>query len=112
MLITGRLLEHWHTGAMTRRASKLEALEPEAEIGIHPDDLARLDVANGSPLRLTSRQGELVARARSDPDLQPGQLFLPFCYAEAAANLLTSAALDPDAKIPGFKFTAVAAAPA
>jgi formate dehydrogenase major subunit len=102
---------------MTRRASKLEALEPEAEIGIHPDDLARLDVANGSPLRLTSRQGELVARARSDPDLQPGQLFLPFCYvpfcyAEAAANLLTSAALDPDAKIPGFKFTAVAAAPA
>ena len=112
VLITGRLLEHWHTGAMTRRASKLEALEPEAEIGIHPDDLARLDVANGSPLRLTSRQGELVARARSDPDLQPGQLFLPFCYAEAAANLLTSAALDPDAKIPGFKFTAVAAAPA
>jgi formate dehydrogenase major subunit len=112
VLITGRLLEHWHTGAMTRRATTLEALEPRAEIGIHIDDLARLGLADGAPLRMRSRQGELVAVARGDASLQPGQLFLPFCYVEAAANLLTSAALDPDAKIPGFKYTAVAAAPA
>ncbi len=112
VLITGRLLEHWHTGAMTRRASHLDALEPEAVIGAHPDDLERLGVVDGAALRLRSRQGELVARARGDSGLQPGQLFLPFCFAEAAANHLTSAALDPDAKIPGFKFTAVAAEPA
>ncbi len=109
VLITGRLLEHWHTGAMTRRAATLDALEPEAEVGVHPDDLARLGVTAGAALRLRSRRGALVARARPDPDLQPGQLFLPFCFTEAAANLLTSAALDPDAKIPGFKYTAVAA---
>ncbi len=112
VLITGRLLEHWHTGAMTRRASTLDAIAPHAEIGVHPDDLARLGVAAGGSLRLASRQGELVASARADAGLQPGQLFLPFCYVEAAANLLTSAALDPDAKIPGFKYTAVAATPA
>ncbi|MDX1593410.1 MAG: formate dehydrogenase subunit alpha [Gammaproteobacteria bacterium] len=112
VLITGRLLEHWHTGAMTRRATTLDALEPRAEVGVHPDDMARLGIADGAQLRLRSRQGQLVAAARSDASLQPGQLFLPFCYAEAAANQLTSAALDPDAKIPGFKFTAVAAEPA
>jgi formate dehydrogenase major subunit len=112
VLITGRLLEHWHTGAMTRRATSLDALEPRAEIGMHPDDMARLGVVHAAPLRLRSRQGELVAAARADTSLQAGQLFLPFCYVEAAANLLTSAALDPDAKIPGFKHTAVSAEPA
>ena len=108
ILITGRLLEHWHTGAMTRRSSALDALEPEPIVTLHPDDLAKLEVADDTPLRLQSRRGSLVVKARADTDLQPGQLFLPFCFAEAAANLLTSATLDPDAKIPGFKYTAVA----
>jgi formate dehydrogenase major subunit len=112
VLMTGRLLEHWHTGAMTRRAATLDALEPEPTVAVHPADLARLGAAAGAPLRLRSRRGSLVAAARVDAGLQPGQLFLPFCYVEAAANLLTSAALDPDAKIPGFKYTAVAVAPA
>ncbi len=108
VLITGRLLEHWHTGAMTRRATTLDALEPGPVVSLHPDDLAALGVEADSPLRLRSRRGTLVANARVDDGLQPGQVFLPFCFAEAAANLLTSAALDPDAKIPGFKYTAVA----
>jgi formate dehydrogenase major subunit len=108
VLITGRLLEHWHTGAMTRRATTLDALEPEPSVAIHPDDLMHLGVASDTLLQLQSRRGRLVARARADAGLQPGQVFLPFCFAEAAANLLTSAALDPDAKIPGFKYTAVA----
>ena len=108
VLITGRLLEHWHTGAMTRRAGVLDALEPGPEVALHPDDLARLGADEGVPLAVRSRHGALVARARADRGLQPGQLFLPFCFAEAAANLLTSDALDPDAKIPGFKYTPVA----
>ncbi|HEY5791517.1 MAG TPA: formate dehydrogenase subunit alpha [Gammaproteobacteria bacterium] len=107
VLSTGRLLEHWHTGAMTRRAAVLDALQPGPSVALNPDDLARLGCAAGDRVTVRSRRGALSARAHADAGLQPGQLFLPFCFAEAAANLLTSAALDPDAKIPGFKFCAV-----
>ncbi len=107
VLITGRLLEHWHTGAMTRRASVLDRIEPDPIALLNPADLARIGARAGEPIRLRSRRGEVSAFAGSDAGLQPGQVFLPFCYHEAAANLLTNEALDPTAKIPEFKFCAI-----
>jgi formate dehydrogenase major subunit len=112
VLITGRQLEHWHTGAMTRRASVLDAIEPEPVATLHPDQLAAIGVQAGEPIRLRSRRGSVIARARLDQGLREGQVFLPFCYHEAAANLLTNEALDPDGKIPEFKFCAVQIEPA
>ena len=109
VLITGRQLEHWHTGAMTRRASILDTIEPTPVAMLHPDQLAMIGAHAGDRIRLRSRRGEVVVHARSDNGLRIGQVFLPFCYHEAAANLLTNAALDPDGKIPEFKFCAVLA---
>ena len=104
---TGRQLEHWHTGSMTRRASVLDALEPDAVISVHPDDLAKLGIEAGNPITLESRRGELTGYARADRGIQRGTLFMPFVYNEAAANLLTNDAIDPFGKIPEFKFCAV-----
>jgi formate dehydrogenase major subunit len=104
---TGRQLEHWHTGSMTRRASVLDALEPEPTIVIHPDDLAAIGVEPGGILTLESRRGQLAARARADRGMQRGTLFMAFAYNEAAANVLTNDAIDPFGKIPEFKFCAV-----
>jgi len=107
VLITGRQLEHWHTGAMTRRAEVLNEIEPMPVASLHPDELARMGIEAGTPIRLQSRRGQVTAYARADGGMSPGQVFLPFCYHEAAANLLTNEALDPAAKIPEFKFCAV-----
>ncbi|MEZ5650830.1 MAG: formate dehydrogenase subunit alpha [Burkholderiaceae bacterium] len=107
VLITGRQLEHWHTGAMTRRAAVLDATEPEPTATLHPDDLARLHVRAGDWLQVSSRRGSIRLRARSDRGTMPGNVFIPFAYAEAAANLLTNPAIDPFGKIPEFKFCAV-----
>jgi formate dehydrogenase major subunit len=106
VLTTGRLLEHWHTGAMTRRATVLDAIEPEAVAHLSPRDLRQLGVAPGDPVRVTTRRGVIELAARADRDVPPGLVFIPFCYAEAAANLLTNPALDPFGKIPEFKFCA------
>jgi formate dehydrogenase major subunit len=106
ILTTGRLLEHWHTGAMTRRATVLDALEPEAIAHLSPHELSRLGIQPGEPIRVSTRRGAITLRARSDRDVPPGLVFIPFCYAEAAANLLTNPALDPFGKIPEFKFCA------
>jgi formate dehydrogenase major subunit len=106
VLITGRVLEHWHTGAMTRRSAALDALEPEAHIDVHPDDLAVLGCAAGEFVTLETRRGRVSARARADAGLARGTLFMPFCYVEAAANLLTNPVLDPFGKIPEFKYCA------
>ncbi len=111
VLITGRQLEHWHTGAMTRRSRVLDAIEPAPVANLNPAELDRLGVAPGALISLTSRRGRVVVTARADSDVQPGHVFLPFCYYEAAANLLTNEALDPDAKIPEFKYCAVQVAP-
>lgn len=111
VLITGRQLEHWHTGAMTRRSKVLDSIEPLPVANLHPDELRKLGMAPGDPVRLRSRRGLVTAYARADQGLQPGQVFLPFCYREAAANLLTNEALDPAAKIPEFKFCAVQVEP-
>jgi formate dehydrogenase major subunit len=109
VLMTGRVLEHWHTGAMTRRANVLDALEPRAFAALHPADLARLGLRDGDRVRLETRRGRIELDARGDAGMAPGQVFVPFCYVEAAANLLTNAALDPFGKIPEFKFCAVRA---
>ncbi|MCK6384902.1 MAG: formate dehydrogenase subunit alpha [Rhodocyclaceae bacterium] len=106
VLITGRVLEHWHTGAMTRRSAALDALEPEAHVDAHPDDLAALGCAAGEFVTLETRRGKVSAKARADAGLARGTLFMPFCYVEAAANLLTNPALDPFGKIPEFKYCA------
>ncbi|MCU7869849.1 MAG: formate dehydrogenase subunit alpha, partial [Candidatus Thiodiazotropha sp. (ex Lucinoma borealis)] len=111
VLITGRQLEHWHTGVMTRRSEVLDLIEPIPVASLHPGELTRINVQPGDPIQLQSRRGEVTAFARADSGLQPGQVFLPFCYQEAAANLLTNEALDPDAKIPEFKFCAIRVAP-
>lgn len=107
VLITGRQLEHWHTGAMTRRASVLDALEPSPTVSLHGDDLARLGLSPGGMARVQSRRGEVALTVRRDDGTPVGSVFIPFAYREAAANLLTNAALDPFGKIPEFKYCAV-----
>ena len=100
------LLEQWHTGAMTRRARVLDALEPQAIACLHPDALERLGVAAGERVTVSTRRGAVDVVARADPEVPPDMVFMPFCYVEAAANLLTNPVLDPFGKIPEFKFCA------
>ncbi len=111
VLSTGRVLEHWHTGAMTRRAGVLDELEPEAVAFLAPRELHRLNLQPGDKLRLETRRGAVEVHVRSDRDVPAGMIFMPFCYAEAAANLLTNPALDPSGKIPEFKFCAARVTP-
>jgi len=107
VLITGRQLEHWHTGSMTRRASMLSALEPEPYVAVSQRDLLAIGLKAGDMLKLETRRGELTVKTRVD-DLTPsGTVHMPFCYFEAAANKLTNAALDPDAKIAEVKYCAI-----
>jgi formate dehydrogenase major subunit len=106
VLITGRELEHWHTGAMTRRASVLDALEPGPTASLNRRELARLGLADGAGVTVETRRGTITLPAREDARTPDGAVFVPFCYAEAAANLLTNAALDPFGKIPEFKYCA------
>jgi formate dehydrogenase major subunit len=107
VLNTGRLLEHWHTGTMTRRAAALDALQPGPFVEIHPDDLARLGIADGSTVTVRSRRGAIELPARSSEAVSPGCVFIPFHFREAAANVLTIDELDPFGKIPEFKYCAV-----
>ncbi|MCB4823832.1 formate dehydrogenase subunit alpha [Roseicella aerolata] len=111
VLTTGRQLEHWHTGTMTRRAGALDALEPEPTASLAPVDLRRLGLAPGQRLRLETRRGAIELAAREDPALPQGLVFVPFAYREAAANLLTNPQLDPYGKIPEFKYCAVRVEP-
>jgi len=107
VLITGRQLEHWHTGAMTRRAGVLDALEPEPTCAMHPLDLADLGARAGDIVTVASRRGRISLYARADEGTPRGCVFIPFAYYEAAANLLTNPQLDPYGKIPEFKYCAV-----
>ncbi len=111
VLSTGRVLEHWHTGSMTRRAAVLDAIEPEAVAFMSPKDLWRLQLAPGDRIRLETRRGAVEVKIRSDRDVPENMVFMPFCYAEAAVNLLTNPALDPFGKIPEFKFCAARVTP-
>ena len=107
VLTTGRQLEHWHTGSMTRRSVVLDAVEPQANCSLHPATLRKLGVAPGGMVRLETRRGAVVVMAREDRAVAPDMVFLPFAYVEAAANILTNPALDPYGKIPEFKYAAV-----
>jgi formate dehydrogenase major subunit len=111
VLITGRQLEHWHTGSMTRRATVLDALEPLATASMCGADLRLLGVAPGDVITVQSRRGQVALHVRRDDGTPQGAVFMPFAYYEAAANLLTNAALDPFGKIPEFKYCAVAIRP-
>jgi len=106
VLTTGRLLEHWHTGSMTRRASVLDALEPEPEVHMAPETLQGLQANPGDLVRVITRRGMIELAARIDPKLPSGLIFVPFCFFEAPANYLTNPALDPYGKIPELKFSA------
>ena len=108
VLITGRQLEHWHTGSMTRRSSVLDAIEPLATASMCGDDMAALGVQPGDVISVRSRRGAVAIHLRRDDGTPSGAVFIPFAYYEAAANLMTNAALDPVGKIPEFKYCAVA----
>ncbi len=107
ILTTGRQLEHWHTGSMTRRATVLDAVEPEANCSMHPGTLRQLGMEPGGTVRLTTKRGSIEIMVRADRAISPDMVFLPFAYVEAAANILTNPAVDPYGKIPEFKFSAV-----
>ncbi len=107
VLNTGRELQHWHTGTMTRRAGVLDALAPVATVTVHPKDLEALGVQPGADVKVTSRRGSITLKAVASRRVRPGAVFIPFHYREAAANVLTIDELDPYGKIPEFKFCAV-----
>jgi len=107
VLITGRQLEHWHTGSMTRRAANLDYIEPEPVASVHPLDLEAMNIAPGGILTIESRRGRISLYARADDGTPRGTVFVPFCFYEAAANMLTNPVLDPFGKIPEFKYCAV-----
>jgi formate dehydrogenase major subunit len=106
VLTTGRMLEHWHTGSMTRRSRVLDALEPEAIASMNPYEIEKRGMRPGDPIRVSTRRGSIVATLRADQDVSDGMIFIPFCFNEAAANVLTNPQLDPFGKIPQFKFCA------
>jgi formate dehydrogenase major subunit len=107
VLITGRQLEHWHTGSMTRRTEVLDSIEPVPVASMHSADLAALGAKAGDTISVASRRGSISIMARADDGTPLGAIFIPFCYYEAAANLLTNPVLDPFGKIPEFKYCAV-----
>jgi formate dehydrogenase major subunit len=111
VLNTGRLLEHWHTGSMTRRSFALDSIAPRAEAYVNPQDAAELGLADGGLARVWSRRGSIVLNVRVSHREARGNLFIPFHFREAAANLLTIDEIDPFGKIPEFKFCAVNIAP-
>ena len=106
ILTTGRQLEHWHTGSMTRRATTLDALEPEANASLHPRTLRKMGLAAGDMIEIATRRGAITIMARADRGVAEDMVFVPFAYVEAAANVLTNPQLDPYGKIPEFKFAA------
>ena len=112
VLNTGRLLQHWHTGSMTRRSFALDAIAPRAEVYINPDDAAELGLADGELARVSSRRGTIELATRFSHREARGNCFIPFHFREAAANLLTIDEIDPFGKIPEFKFCAVRIEPA
>jgi len=107
VLITGRQLEHWHTGAMTRRAGVLDAIEPEPVASLHPLDIEKLGAKPGDVITVQSRRGSISLYARADEGRPRGAVFIPIAFSEAAANMLTNPKLDPFGKIPEFKYCAV-----
>ena len=106
-LTTGRIMFHFHTGTMTRRSPKLESEAPRAYVEICPADAGRIGLNGHRRVRVASRRGEIEVDVRITDEIKPGVVFIPFHFAEAAANTLTNNAIDPIAKIPEYKVCAV-----
>ena len=106
ILTTGRQLEHWHTGSMTRRTKVLDAVEPQANASLHPRTLRNIGVSPGEIIDIETRRGKISIMARADKSISEDMVFLPFAFVEAAANILTNPQVDPYGKIPEFKFSA------
>jgi len=106
LLSTGRLLEHYHGGNMSRQSFTLDTLKPECELDIHPEDAEKRGVKNGDWVNIETRRGKVKVRARVTATVKKGTLFMPFHFNEAPANMLTNNALDPIAKIPEYKVCA------
>ncbi len=111
ILSTGRQLEHWHTGAMTRRTEVLDAVQPEAIVQMNVADVEKFGIEAGDMVRVSTRRGSVDIMVRADNIVPPGVIFIPFAFVEAAANTLTNSALDPFGKIPEFKFSAAKVEP-
>jgi formate dehydrogenase major subunit len=112
VLTTGRLLEHWHTGAMTRRAGVLDAIEPHGIAAMNPYEIKRHGLRQGEMIAVETRRGTVDAILRADREVADGMVFMPFCFNESPANMLTNPMLDPYGKIPEFKYCAARIAPA
>jgi formate dehydrogenase major subunit len=106
ILTTGRQLEHWHTGSMTRRAHVLDTIEPQANASLSPRTMRRLGIMAGDMITVETRRGSISIMARADRAVSDDMVFVPFAYVEAAANILTNPQVDPYGKIPEFKFAA------
>jgi formate dehydrogenase major subunit len=106
VLTTGRLLEHWHTGAMTRRARVLDAIEPQGIAAMNPREIRKRGLEQGDSIVVETRRGTIEATLRADRDVADGMVFMPFCFSESPANRLTNPMLDPYGKIPEFKYCA------
>ena len=106
VLTTGRLLEHWHTGSMTRRSNVLDKIEPIPEVHVSPSQLKSVGVEPGDFVNVSTRRGKIKLAVRVDNALQNDVIFIPFCFNEASANILTNSALDPYGKIPELKYCA------
>jgi len=111
VLNTGRLLEHWHTGSMTRRSYALDSIAPRAEVYLHPADAAEIGVRDGEMAQVRSRRGTITLNVKVSQREARGNCFIPFHFREAAANLLTNDEIDPVGKIPEYKFCAVSVQP-
>jgi predicted molibdopterin-dependent oxidoreductase YjgC len=107
LLTTGRAMFHYHTGSMTRRSEKLDREVPEGYVEISPEDAVQLGIKKSGRVRVVSRRGEIETKAWITRRVPPGTVFIPFHFAEAAANVLTNPAVDPVAKIPEYKVAAV-----
>ena len=106
ILTTGRQLEHWHTGSMTRRSKVLDSVEPQASASLHPRTLRTMGISAGDMIEVSTRRGTVTIMARADRAVAEDMVFMPFAFVEAAANTLTNPQLDPFGKIPEFKFSA------
>ena len=111
VLTTGRMLEHWHTGAMTRRAGVLDAIEPQGIAAMNPYEIERRGLSIGDMITVETRRGTVEAILRADREVADGMVFMPFCFNESPANALTNPMLDPFGKIPEFKYCAARVAP-
>ena len=107
ILTTGRILEHWHTGSMSRRSEVLNKLHPNGAVDLHPQDAGRLGIVEGDVISISSRRGKIETPAHITEKTAPGLAFMAFHWSESPANVLTNSALDPIAKIPEFKVSAV-----